>query len=189
METEEWRDVADFPMYSVSNFGFIRNKKTGRILKFSVRKKYCSVTLMTRVGDVSTAEKLSVHRIVAKAFIPNPEPVTKPKADHIDRNPSNNRVDNLRWASDTENARNKSIMKNNTSGITGVYLHKPTGRWMSYIRNNGKMEYLGLYDTKEEAEFIRVGAAADYFGDFAVANNTTGGAGISLGGTTTVSFD
>jgi len=172
MDTEQWRIVTEFPNYSVSNFGFIRNNKTGRILKFSMRKKYCTVTLMTRIDDESTGEKVSVHRIVAKAFIPNPEPDTKPQVDHIDRNPANNRVDNLRWANNYENGRNKSIMKNNTSGITGVYLHKPTGRWMAYIRSNGKMEYLGLYDTKEESEFIRAGAAGDYFGEFAVANNT-----------------
>jgi hypothetical protein len=57
-------------------------------------------------------------------------------------------------------------MKNNTSGITGVYLHKTTGKWMSYIRVEGRMRYLGLFETKEEAEWARLYEAGYQYGEF-----------------------
>jgi hypothetical protein len=179
MDTEEWRDVSGFDMYAVSNFGFIKNKETGRILKMSIRSKgYASVSLM-REG---VAHKLAVHRVVAFAFVPGHDAVHS-WTDHIDGNKLNNRVENLRWCSPTENARNRRIMKNNTSGVTGVYFNKPTGKWMAYIRTQGKMQYLGIYETKEEAEFVRAQAVATEFGEFAPTNN------ILRGGTVSISWD
>lgn len=190
MDAEQWRNIAGFVNYQVSNFGFIRNKKTGRILKVASRGGgYTFVTLMTRIDDEATGCKLSVHRIVADAFISNPDPDTKICVDHIDHNRTNNRADNLQWATLHENARKRGIMGNNTSGITGVYFNKPTGKWMAYIRDKGKMVYLGIYDTKGEAEFVRVGAAAELYGEFATANNTTGDSLITRATGATISWD
>lgn len=200
MEGEQWRDISGFVNYEISNFGFVRNKKTKRILKTHNRGKgYIFTTLMSRIDDEATATKISVHRLVAEAFVSNPDPYGKKWVDHIDHNRMNNRADNLQWVNPTENARKRGIMSNNTSGITGVYFNKAANKWMSYIRDHGKMLYLGIYATKQEAEFVRILAAGDIHGDFAMANNTTGGVGtvnadiqgngISLGGVTTVSFD
>lgn len=185
MDAEQWKNIDGFPMYEISNFGFIRNKKTGRILKVHARGGgYTVVSLMTREEGEASACKMSVHRLVARAFIPNPDPHTKTWIDHIDHNRTNNRADNLQWVDPKENARKRLMMSNNTSGITGVYFNKPTGKWMAYIRKEGKMTYLGLFDSKEEAEFMRVGAAAELFGDFAVANNN-----IKVSGPATITWD
>lgn len=208
MDAEQWRDICEFPTYQISNFGFVRNKKTGRILKTHNRGKgYTVTTLMTRINNEATAVHLAVHRLVAEAFVANPDPLTKIWIDHIDHNRSNNRSDNLQWVNPKENAQKRLIMRNNTSGITGVYFNKPSGKWMSYIRDNGKMIYLGIFHTKQEAEFVRIGAAAELHGDFATANNTTDtdplllgtdpllqttsvtGNGIAMRGITTISFD
>ena len=48
-----------------------------------------------------------LHRILAKHFIPNPNNL--PEVDHVDRNPLNNSIDNLRWISRSENARNRTV--------------------------------------------------------------------------------
>lgn len=183
MDAEQWKDIDGFPMYQVSNFGFIRNKKTGRILKTHMRGGgYATVSLMTREEGEATPCKLSVHRVVAKAFITNPDPHTKTWVNHKDFNRTNNRADNLEFVNPKENARYRSMMSNNTSGVTGVYLNKPTGKWMAYIRNEGKMSFLGLYTTKEEAEFVRLGAAAELFGDHAVDTS------IRYGGKATIDW-
>jgi hypothetical protein len=57
-------------------------------------------------------------------------------------------------------------MSNNTSGHPGVYFNKPTQKWMAYFRENGRMYYLGLYDTLEDAANIRDMIVSDSFGDF-----------------------
>ena len=60
----------------------------------------------TRLTDSNhTPKKCSIHRLLAIQFIPNPD--DKPFIDHIDRNPSNNSLSNLRWATHTENMNNK----------------------------------------------------------------------------------
>ena len=55
-----------------------------------------------------------VHRLMGFTFLENPH--NKPQIDHIDRDPTNNRLDNLRWATGCENQANRGIPKNNTSG-------------------------------------------------------------------------
>ena len=87
--------------------------------------------------------------------------------DHKDRNPLNNRRDNLRQATELENARNKSISKRNTSGFTGVCWDKECNKWMAYIKVNKKMKKLGRYINKEDAIRARLEAECKYFGRFA----------------------
>lgn len=87
--------------------------------------------------------------------------------DHKDRNPLNNRKNNLRDASVSQNAMNIGIRKNNTSGITGVKFNKRDNVWTAYIQANKKYKYLGSYITKEEAIKVRLQAEEKYYGEFA----------------------
>ena len=84
---EEFRVIKDFENYEVSNFGRVRNVKTGKILKPYCIRGYCYV-------DFHNKKTRAVHRLVSFAFISNPN--DKPIIDHIDNNPSNNNVCNLR---------------------------------------------------------------------------------------------
>jgi hypothetical protein len=65
--------------------------------------------------------------------------------DHINHNKLDNRIVNLRVVDIKENNKNKSIMKNNTSGHCGVVWHKKSSKWQSQIVINGKNIYLGLF--------------------------------------------
>ena len=85
----------------------------------------------TRLTDSNhTPKKCSIHRLLAIQFIPNPD--DKPFIDHIDRNPSNNSLSNLRWATHTENMNNK---KDNIALLTPTEMEKHKEKEMEYQRN------------------------------------------------------
>lgn len=87
--------------------------------------------------------------------------------DHEDRDPFNNKKDNLRPATTTENMQNKSKYKNNKSGVTGVSWDKVGNKWKTQIQYRKKKMTLGLFDDKNDAIRTRLFAEAKYFGEFA----------------------
>jgi hypothetical protein len=86
--------------------------------------------------------------------------------DHIDGNKSNNALDNLREATNKENAYNKSISVLNTTGYKGVSLDKRSGRYRAYITVNGKQKGLGYYSTAEQASEAYIIEAKKLHGEF-----------------------
>lgn len=85
--------------YEVSNTGQIRNVRTGRILKQRLNNRgYCQVCLCKD----GVQKMFTVHRLVAKAFIPNPKNL--PEVNHKDECKTNNRLDNLEWCTRKYNA-------------------------------------------------------------------------------------
>lgn len=94
---EHWKPIRDYKgLYEVSSCGRVRNVKTDRILKLRNNKGYMEITLQGRT--------YLVHRLVADAFIPNPNNL--PCIDHIDGDKTNNNADNLKWCSYRENMNN-----------------------------------------------------------------------------------
>lgn len=71
--------------------------------------------------------------------------------DHIDQNKMDNRIENLRNVSNSENQHNSSIRKNNSTGFPGVYWHKQFKKYQAQISINNKLIYLGRFTTPEEA--------------------------------------
>ena len=96
---EIWKDVTCNENYVVSNTGKIRRKGSDNDHSTYEKKGYLLVDLY-KDGERS---KKRVNRLVAEAFIPNPD--NKPEVNHKDGNKSNNNVDNLEWATKKENCR------------------------------------------------------------------------------------
>lgn len=78
--------------------------------------------------------------------------------DHINGNPGDNRICNLRDVSQMENSRNQKRHSRNKTGINGVHVNKCTGRLTVQFRINGKSTHIGLYDTIFDAACARKSA-------------------------------
>ena len=116
---EEWRPIKDFEgFYEVSNFGhvrsieryvFCRSKTNPKKIEACIRKLredrdgYLTVSLKN--GQITKLKK--AHRLVAEAFIDNP--LLSPEVNHINGIKSDNRVENLEWATTFENSRHRTI--------------------------------------------------------------------------------
>jgi hypothetical protein len=111
-EIELWKIIDVCENYEVSSFGNIRNYKTGRILKQAKKGGYCSVGLSNK-----NTKSYSVHQLVAKAFIPNPQ--NKLQVNHLDKNGFNNNFKNLEWVTNKENSihRSKNIKQTTNQNI------------------------------------------------------------------------
>lgn len=86
--------------------------------------------------------------------------------DHINMDRSDNRPENLREASQTQNVTNTGLRANNTSGFTGVLFYKRLNKWLAYITSYGQRFHIGYYVTKEEAVAARLAAAREMHGEF-----------------------
>ena len=117
---EQWRDVPGYEgIYQVSNFGFVKR------LPITLHNRFYKEKLLTICHNSGTGydfvclrkndrdKNFSVHRLVAEAFIPNPNNL--PEVNHIDGNKQNNFVDNLEWCTRSDNlkhASNIGLIKN-----------------------------------------------------------------------------
>jgi hypothetical protein len=92
------------------------------------------------------------------------------ETDHINHNTIDNRRENLRACSHTQNQGNSKIRIDNTSGFKGVSFSKLSKKWCSTIRYGKFRKNLGLYDRPEDAAIAYDRAAKEYFGEFARLN-------------------
>ena len=99
MMFEPLRDFEDSYEIEVVEPHRIRRIGGDRFVSTSMSHDYVQISLNGRT--------YRLHRILARHFIPNPNNL--PEVDHVDRNPSNNSIDNLRWVSRSENARNRTV--------------------------------------------------------------------------------
>lgn len=82
--------------------------------------------------------------------------------DHIDGNPENNKLENLRMVSHQENTKNQKLRSTNNTGVLGVDFRKETGKYRARIMVDGKTINLGEYDQLERAARVRLEAEKLY---------------------------
>ena len=90
----------------------------------------------------------SIHRLLAIHFIENPD--NKPEVDHWDGNKTNNKLNNLRWVTHSENNQNKGVQKNNKLGIKNISYDKSRDRY-KYEKVIEGVRHRKYFKTLEEA--------------------------------------
>ena len=103
----------------------------------------CGYIMVTVNGKKRLAHRL-IWCLITGAYPPN-------QIDHINHNPADNRIINLRLATGEENQRNQSLNCKNTSGFTGVTWNKAGQKWKAQFRINGECIFLGYFTDKSEA--------------------------------------
>ncbi len=116
---EIWKPIKDFDNYSISNLGQVKNNNTGKILKQGIKGGYSTLSL---IDNDNNRKSWKTHRLVALAFIPNPE--NKSDVNHKDKNKINNCVNNLEWMTRKEN----NIHRCKDVTITNPARNKPVFR-------------------------------------------------------------
>lgn len=159
MEEEIWKVVDGFPRYEVSNRGNVRGidyMRTGRVRLLKLHKKksgYVDVLLMNN----GAGKFFLVHVLVAKMFIPNPD--NKPEVDHINCVRDDNRVENLRWVTRSENARNpityERLLKQNKIKNIGRKTSAETKAILRELNLGERNHFYGRAHTDEARNAIK----------------------------------
>ena len=99
---EIWKDIAGYKNYKISSFGRVKSLNFNGSKKQKILVPYCvNEYLRIRLFENKKQKSFGVHRLVAMAFIPNPD--SKPEVNHIDGDKKNNKVNNLEWVTSSEN--------------------------------------------------------------------------------------
>jgi hypothetical protein len=122
---ETYKPIAGWPRYEVSDLGNVRNVVRGNIRKPSIRPYGYRNVILTHADGRHGG--FYVHRLVAQAFVPNPDNL--PEVDHDDTNPANNAATNLKWCTHARNIA-LAIERNGGHWRTG----KPNqSKWTAYV--------------------------------------------------------
>lgn len=164
-----WKDIKGFEnLYQINEKGEVFSLKTRRLLKPQIGTHGYLVITLRRDGKNIGRQ---IHRMIAEAFIPNPE--NKPCIDHINAIRTDNRIDNLRWCTYKENNNNPIFKKRVSEKHIGMKLSKESirkrqetklqnGKRINRSLNNGKSKEVIQYD-KDMNEITRFPSLMEVF--------------------------
>ena len=136
-----------------------RKIKVGTVAGYTDPEKYIRIKLFGKVYKAHNLVWLYFHGEFPENLL-----------DHKDKNPGNNKKDNLRPCTPSQNIANREGFKNKSSVFKGVNWNKSRRKWRSHIKILGKQFYLGSFDKELDAAKAYDKAAFKYFGEFAVLN-------------------
>jgi hypothetical protein len=154
---EAWRRLLGYSdRYEVSNLGGVRTVN-GRVLR---PRKDTDGYLILDLWDYRRYYTVKVHHLILSAFVGLP-PSVKHECDHINRQPSDNRVENLRWVTKAQNNRNRRVIS--ASGFKGVRFRRgrPTP-WQAYACVQGRFKNIGHFSTLPDAVNARMQFAREH---------------------------
>jgi len=138
-------EINGYENYLIYSDGRVWSKKgKGKFLKSTECKKgYLRVKLYNK----GKRKNYRINRLVALHYIPNPE--NKSQVDHINRIKNDNRIENLRWVTDSENQQNVGVRKDNTSGHKNIHYQKQNKKWR-FQKNLNNKKYIKDCETKRD---------------------------------------
>jgi len=108
-------------------------------------------------------KNIAIHRIIflmQHGYLPK-------MIDHMDGNPRNNKIENLREATPLQNQQNQKLPKHNTSGYKGVIWYKRLNKWLVRVKVNKKQMHIGVFEDIELADLVAQEARNKFHGAFA----------------------
>jgi len=143
MDLEEFIDIQGYEgFYKINRNGDIFSVLKNKILKTELNKDgYYRIGL----SKDNKQKHFLIHRLIALNFIPNPENLTI--IDHIDRNKTNNNIENLRWVTQSDNCKNREI-----KGCITVLIRKNKTTDNIYYQVRVRNKHLKIFKEKEDAE-------------------------------------
>jgi len=143
-------DASDLELVSQYKWHAVVSKKTGDVY-----------AVTTSVGQRGS-KRIKMHRLLLG--------MPRQHVDHHNGDTLDNRRENLRTATVSQNQMNRRPNRRSASGFKGVSLHKRSGRWQAEIQKDGKKMFLGSFGTPELAALAYDSAARELFGEFARPN-------------------
>jgi len=143
-------EIKDYEDYLIYNDGLVFSKKRNIFMKTNLTRDGYEIVQISNKNGVMAK---TIHRLVAIHYLPNPQ--NKPTVDHINRIKTDNRVENLRWATHSENNLNKGLIKTNTSGFKNITKQKSKSCkqgffWCFRPLVNGKKKVIKVSIDKEK---------------------------------------
>lgn len=159
-------EYRDGELYWKKSRGSAKAGNVAGLVQIQKRKNHKDISYK-RVGiDKKLYQVHNVIFLMEKGYIPEYPDVV----DHIDGNGLNNNICNLRHATSSQNAMNRSIRNDNSSGVVGVSWNSREKKFLACISINKKLKVLGYFNKKEEAIKARKSAEEKYYAEFAKTN-------------------
>lgn len=140
----EWKEIPNFPGYSINRDGYIMT--TRRTNPVIMQPQLFHGYYKQNLFDGTHYTHKYIHRLLAEAFLPNPENL--PEVDHIDRNPLNNDLSNLRWVTKSDNKINR---RSKLGKLGEKHIRLSRKSYQVTITRNRKAVFCKCFDTLEEA--------------------------------------
>ena len=141
-------EIQGFEDYLIYEDGRVFSKKRNRFLKHQNHNDGYKIISLYKNNK---HKYFKIHRLIAEYYIPNPE--NKPEVDHINRIRDDNRIENLRWVTSSENQQNRGMPNTNTSGHKYISYNKFGDRWVFKKTINGKLTRKYFKTIEEALEF------------------------------------
>ena len=138
-------EIIGYNNYLIYPDGKVQNKNTKRYLKPGTHKNGYKYVNLCKNGKYKSYR---IHRLVALHYIPNPDNL--PQVDHWNGKRNDNRLENLRWVTPSENCQNTGTPITNTSGHKNLSYHKTNKAWRYYKEYRG-VRIQKYFKTKTEA--------------------------------------